>query len=59
MFIEEKGIDNKEDKKEVVIKDKQINKIAEKQGIKNAEFVVSNVNNSSVFDDEIPIIMEE
>jgi len=59
IYIEEKGIDKKEEQKEVVHSNKEINKIAEEKGIKNTEFVISNINNSSVFDDEIPIIMEE
>lgn len=58
MYVEEKGLDKKE-QKEVVHSDKEINKIVEEKGIKNTEFVISNINNSSVFDDEIPIIMEE
>lgn len=59
MYVEEKGLDKKEGQKEVVHSDKEINKIVEEKGIKNTEFVISNINNSSVFDDEIPIIMEE
>ena len=63
MFVEEKKLkdnkDNKQKQNEIIYKDKEINKIAKDTGIKNTEFVISNINENSVFDDEIPIIMEE
>lgn len=58
-FEENKLNDSIKNNKEIVIPDKNINEVAKKQGITNVEFVVSNINNNSVFDDEIPIIMEK
>ena len=59
-YFEEHNLNNKDIKNnEIVVSDKNINKVAKEQGIKDAEFVISNINNNSVFDDEIPIIMEE
>lgn len=58
-FFEEQKLNNNIENKEIVVTDKNVNQIAKKQGIKNVEFVISNINDNSVFDDEIPIIMEE
>ncbi len=58
-YFKENELNNDDKNKEIVIVDKNINQIAKDKGIKNAEFVISNINEGSVFDDEIPIIMEE
>lgn len=59
LFIEEQQLNDNSKNKEVIVPDKNVNQVAKEQGIKNVEFVISNINNNSVFDDEIPIIMEE
>lgn len=58
-FFEEQKLNDNSKNKEIIVSDKNINQTAKEQGIKNVEFVISNINNNSVFDDEIPIIMEE
>lgn len=58
-FFEEQKLNDNNKNKEIIVPDKNVNQVAKKQGIKNVEFVISNINNNSVFDDEIPIIMEE
>lgn len=58
-FFEEQQLNDNSKNKEIIVPDKNVNQVAKEQGIKNVEFVISNINNNSVFDDEIPIIMEE
>lgn len=58
-FYFKENENNNSKNEEIVVADKNINQIAKDKGIKNTEFVISNINEKSVFDDEIPIIMEE